>query len=582
MSGRYQQSGPGRLEDAALVSDMDTGFAGADMRRDPTLLPPGVVAKAVNMVFRQGIAEPRRGFQTRPWAQLLGVSFPIDFPFDFTEQLGFGTVYGVGLFSDPNGQEWAILACETTAYQISGDGPAQAIKYPNGITITDRVTFTQAFNVLLMWRGEGTTPLAVTTGTSFSEEIRFEEVPDETNEDYTRTIPGAARGLHYGNRVWVGYERSKVAYSDILAYTRYDAALSTIYVNDGADDTLQILFPYGQNAILALKNQSIYAITGVLPNPQDNGAVQLVTNERGTIAPDSVAQVGNDVWFLSDNGVYAISQALEGTLRAASDPVSAPLAPLFQRVHWGHAHKAVGTYHDGKYFLALPIDGASYNNAIVVYDFLNQGWSGWWEFALLDVAYFLRLDVAGRRGLAIVSGTAIEGNEGVVYVLGEDFMDASFGTESTIATELVTRGYLCGSNGQKAFVSAAVEVATWYGAGEISAVRDGVNEETEPQTFTKDRTQYTTFDKAPYVESNENNDHAEPYREDYSVVIPEGGLRLGSGVALDLHQLSSERMRVRQRGRHLQLRIRGTRGRVAVRAVQVDARAGEEPRREVY
>ncbi len=582
MSGRYQQSGRGRLEDAAVVSDLDSGFAGVDMRLDPGLLPSGVCSAGVNLVFRQGVAEPRRGFQTRPWAQLLGVSFPISFPFDFTEELGFGTVYGAGVFSDPNGQEWAVLACETTAYQISWDGPAQALRYPSGVTVTDRVTFTQAFNVLLMWRGEGLDPLAVSTGTSFGEEIRFELVPDETNGDYTSTIPDAARGLHYGNRVWVGYRGSKVAYSDVLAYTRWDGALSSIYVNDGSDDRLQVLVAYGTNAILAFKDQSIFAITGVLPSPGDTGAVQVVTNERGTIAPESVVQVGNDVWFLSDDGVYAISQALEGTLRAASEPVSAPMGPLFQRVHWGHAHKAVGTFHDGRYLLALPIDGAAHNNAIAVYDFQNQGWAGWWEFDLLDAAWFVRLTVGGRRRLAVVSGTAISGNEGAVYVLGDDFMDESFGTESAVETELVTRGYLCGSNGQKVFIGAAVEVATWYGAGEISAVRDGVNEEADAQTFAKDRTVYATFDKGPYVESNENDDHGDPYREDYSVVIPTGGLRLGSGVCLGLHQTSSERMRVRQRGRHLQIRVRGTRGRVAVRAVQVDARAGAEPLREVY
>lgn len=578
MSGRYRESTSGM--DAGVLSDGDTGFAGVDMRRDPTLLPAGVASLAVNVVFRQGVAEPRKGFQTRAWGTQLGVDFPLDFDVDFTIEQGFGEVFGAGVFADPNGQEYGILACETTAYRIAASQFPQAVRYPAGVSVTGPVTFTQAQNVLLMWRGEDLTPLALSTGTSFEEEVRFEEVPDETNEDYTSTIPGAKRGLHYGNRVWVGYERSKVAFSDILSYTRFDAALSTIYVNAGDDDTLQVLVPFGENAILAFKNQSIYAISNVLPDPTDAGTLQAVTFERGTVAPESVVQVGRDVWFLSDDGVYAVSQALDNKLQAASEPVSAPMQPLFDRVNWAAASRAVGIYHESKYLLAMPIDGAEHNNCLVVYDFLNQGWSGWWEFDWLDAAFMLRLTVAGRRRLVVVTGTALPGNAGMVFVLGDDYADERLGDEATVETELLTRGYLAGTTASKTWTLAMAEVATWFGAGSLSAVRDGVNEEAQALTFTKDRTRYAVHGKGAYDESNADGSHGDPYREDYSVEATTDGFYLGTeGTAFGLHQLSSERLRIRQPGRHVQVRIRGTRGRVVVRAVTVEARGSAEPRR---
>ena len=138
-----------------------------------------------------------------------------------------------------------IIACAMRSYQISAGAPLAVIDYPTDVVIDDEVTFTQAFNVLIMWRGETKNPLKLETRLDFTEPQAWEEVPDETDLDYTSTIPDAKRGLHYGNRVWVGYETSLIAYSDILAYTRYDATLSTLYVNEGDSDFSRCSTPSG-------------------------------------------------------------------------------------------------------------------------------------------------------------------------------------------------------------------------------------------------------------------------------------------------------------------------------------------------
>ena len=341
-----------------------------------------------------------------------------------------------------------------------------------------------------------------------------------------------------------------------------------------------MLYPFGVNAILAFKSRSIYAISEVLPAPGITSRVQTVTRQRGTIAPDSVTQCGNDVWFLADDGVYTISQTLDNSLQASPEPVSAPLDPLFKRVTWAAADKAQGCYVGGRFYLAIPIDGASYNNAIVVYDFLNARWAGWWEGDWLDVLRLLRVTVSGQSRLAVVSTNNLsEANNGVVYILGDGFQDERFGTNLDVETELLTRGYTGGLTDSKSWIAAECELATWYGAAEIASVRDGVNEEGELLSFTKDRTKYQVWGKADYDPSNVNDDHADPYRQDYSVELEAGGVDFSGGIAVGLHQLSSERMRIRQQGRHLQLRISGTRGRVKVRTVVVHAKANAEAHR---
>jgi hypothetical protein len=577
MSGRYQQMG---RRDEPLITEGDNAFVGVDMRRDPSQLDVGLVAEAINLSFRQGKATPRHGFQTRPWASEAGASFPWNFPVDFNEGVGFGRIYGACAFSDPYGNESVIIACAERSYQIAAGAPIAVIAYPTDLTIDGEVNFTQAFNTLIMWRGENTNPLKLATGLQFSEDMIWEEVPDETDQDYTSTIPDAARGLHYGNRVWVGYARSRVAYSDILAYTRYDATLSTIWVNEGDSDTLQNLFAFGDNVILAFKDRSIYALTDILPSPGEFGRLQTVTRQRGTIAPDSVTQCGKDVWFLSEDGVYTINQTMDNSLQASADPVSAPMAPLFDRVNWGAAARAQGLYHDGRFYLAIPIDSADYNNAIVVYDFLNNLWAGWWEFAWLDAFRLLRMTVGGRRRLVVVSGHSLGAeNTGVLYVLGDGYQDERFAETLDVETSLLTRGYTGGMTDTKNWLVAECEVATWYGAGSFASKRDGVNEESLMLTYEKDRRKYETFGTPDYDPSNINNDHGRSYRQDYSVELDAGGIYFTEGIALGLHQFSSERMKIREQGRHCQVRIRGSRGRTEVRAVVVHARANVESHR---
>ena len=576
MSGRYKQIGP---QDEATLVDADTTFLGVEMRLEADKLQPGQVSSAVNMTFRNGSAEPRFGFRTEPWGRQLGIDFNINFPFSFTDSVGFGKVWGCCTFADPNGQESQILACTDWSWEISANTLPSVIQYPAGVTISEPVSFTQAFQVLIMWRGAENDPIALDTALDFTYPRRWRVVEDETNPDYTHTIPDADNALSYGNRVWVPFGDSQVAYSDILAYTRYDASLSTIWINEGESDILMCLAAFGQNAIVAFKDHSIYYITSPLPNPTVAARVDVITTQRGLAAVNTVAQVGRDLWFLSDDGVYAISQIIESALQAGDAPVTAPIDPLIQRINWAAASQAQAIYHDKYYYLAVPLDGAAFNNAILVYDLINKQWAGKWTSAVMDVAGFLRISVLGHRKLAFISGDSIEGNEGILYVMDESYSDEIFGLEEDIQTEVLTRGYMCGVGTDKIYLYAVAEGATWNGAGSVEVVRDGVNEVSTSVGYSKDRTKYNLFAKRSYDVSNANDDFLAPFRQDYSVPLLAGGISLGTGIVLGLHQYSSERMRIRQDSRYVQFRFLGTRGRNRVRAITIQASADFMPMR---
>ena len=77
---------------------------------------------------------------------------------------------------------------------------------------------------------------------------------------------------------------------------------------------------------------------------------------------------------MSDNGVYSTQFFDEYNLRGTETPLSEPINVTIQRINKAHQDKSVGVYFDNRYFLAVPLDTSTKNNAIIIYNFLNKQW----------------------------------------------------------------------------------------------------------------------------------------------------------------------------------------------------------------
>src|SRR5262245_25581084 len=131
----------------------DTGWRGVDMRLDPDQLVPGFASKAVNMRFRDGTPETRRGSMVIPWLNKIAAG---------TIQ-PWGTVYGRGPFRDPTTfNEYELVAADGNVYACLANNAPVQLGLPSGETVTDRCTFLQAFNVVLLLRGFDADPLVMT------------------------------------------------------------------------------------------------------------------------------------------------------------------------------------------------------------------------------------------------------------------------------------------------------------------------------------------------------------------------------------------------------------------------------------
>ncbi len=162
----------------------------------------------------------------------------------------------------------------------------------------------------------------------------------------------------------------EVITSDILDSDTYDQVYAQFRFNAGTADFNVGLHSFSDDKLLVFNRNSIHLVGGA----GQSAATQLITNEVGCVARKSIIQVGNNVLFLSDNGVYGANFQDLYNLRGNEVPLSSPINPIIQRINRDVWDKSVGVYFDNRYYLAVPLDGSQVNNAILIFNFINKQW----------------------------------------------------------------------------------------------------------------------------------------------------------------------------------------------------------------
>ena len=253
----------------------------------------------------------------------------------------------------------------------------------------------------------------------------------------------------------------EILFSDILDADTYDLLQDNFRVTAGIADHIQTVHPFTDDAAIAFNRNSLHLITGLSGDLTDL-AIKEITREVGLVARKSVATIGNSVFFLSDNGIYSAEFGDLYNLRGAGLPLSDAIDPLVKRINTAYAYRAVGVFHNNRYYLAVPLDSSVTNNAILVYNVLNKGWesidqinqNGW------DVSNFIVGSPTGVNKLfAINSYGGIHVIEGRVD--DSDVIRTYPGIDSTtyaIAPYVTTRSFTFGSSGRKAYKNYEIHV----------------------------------------------------------------------------------------------------------------------------
>ena len=432
-------------------------------------------------------------------------------------------------------------------------------------------------------------------------------------------MPNAESGVSIANRIAVpttydttartlANKKDYVIVSDLLS-TKATYFDQNLRINQGDSGELVDLLPFDQNRLICFKDNAVYMLTGFIVDNNTNFSASIslenLINGYGMAGPRAAVMVGADVYFYSSKrGIVSMKQTEEGKTQSVDIPLSESVQSIIELVDPRYEDKVRLATWDNKLYVALPLldlTSTGECNALLIYDFINGQWSGYDDGEAIRIKEFFTATVQQENRLFYWGG------DGFVNLIeehdhGDQIRDTSnddnLGREE-ITSVLTTRGYAPPSLDHNWFNTARVSVATWFPKFTAKLIMDGALEE---QTLVTDRTKsrtdyYRPFDAAPYDIENVNDDHATPYREDYSVAsIPTSFLALEDGDAVLLEDGSSAELQTVQptqtetngivplrmqeslepfalnprQGRYGQIEISNSQGRLALKKVSLE------------
>jgi hypothetical protein len=351
--------------------DGDIGFVGLNSRDNPSALPQGIVSQSQNFRLDRGVATVRKGLQRKTIGALIGQ-----------------TVYGVGTYINGSGQEIIVLVVTDGLYSYNPQAETLSAKisFPVGETITtqDGCDVVMAVDHIYISRGWSKRSLKWDLGvtiTAIPSSGTGVEFPNCTGLLYYANRMIALGKFHLETNPLRNYDTISV--SNFLDFNDWDA-LDAFTINNGSNDQVVGIAPWTLNEFLVFMRNSIFYVNVgsnryVTGDALSNDSyVKTLATDIGCSARKSIVQAGGGVFFLSDNGIYFLqpqpASAESMKLLTMADPISAPIDDVIQRINRNYAHRAVATYWNNRYYLAVPLDGSADNNAILVYNFILRQW----------------------------------------------------------------------------------------------------------------------------------------------------------------------------------------------------------------
>lgn len=200
-------------------------------------------------------------------------------------------------------------------------------------------------------------------------------------------MPPADFGMYFQGRIVLCVSRDEIAASNYYEPNIFDVSLDQFKINVGDNDYIVGFVPFQEDKFLIFKRNSIYY--GYIPPPAitnttidrgiDNSSfVQTLTNQFGCIARRSITFAGQQVFFLSDRGVYLLNNTLDLKLVGDQKPLSDLISDIIEDINTQYAQNACGLFFNNRYYLSIPLIDSDVapttNNATLVYSLLNQAW----------------------------------------------------------------------------------------------------------------------------------------------------------------------------------------------------------------
>ena len=206
-------------------------------------------------------------------------------------------------------------------------------------------------------------------------------VPSGLSATY-KTMRSVGWASYINNRLILPDGRDQVLISDIGDPDTYDPFWNSFRLGQGGDDYIVAVHPWVDSSALIFMRKSIWIASIAQSSGGDYtmdstvSSVELLTNEIGCSARNTIVTAGNFVFFLSDAGVYRLDSRLDLKLRGDTMPLSEPVADLFDTIDQTKVQRAFAVWHNNRYLIALPTTagGDDTNNLVVAWNALSNAW----------------------------------------------------------------------------------------------------------------------------------------------------------------------------------------------------------------
>ncbi len=178
-----------------------------------------------------------------------------------------------------------------------------------------------------------------------------------------------------------------VYFSGLLTDTTWDVTNLSVQLDQFLQDSVVGMSPWQGFNIIVFKNTSTWSVasnpTLITTSPtisRANEPVNRISNTIGCCNHRTIAQIDNDILFLSESGrgVYSVGQIATNQQQAIKNNISLAIKGYIDRINWSAISSAYAVAWDDLYILHVPLDNSTTNNATLVYCVSLGLWQGIW------------------------------------------------------------------------------------------------------------------------------------------------------------------------------------------------------------